>query len=163
MKLGVGSVYFHFKRYPQGIWRTSLLDDTVSSVVTLLTVPQPDLRHGVSLGAARLAPVAGGGALTSMFVREYHPRPLVPHLTQSPPISSRQALSLVSLSASMNSSRSRLLSCQWGDSAACVKTATLLGVGCQPPSFMGRDLCLEFNKSTEVVGNGALTVLQRAG
>lgn len=41
--------------------------------------------------------------------------------------------------------------------------ATLLGVGCQPPSFMGRDLCLEFNKSTEVVGNGALTALQRAG
>lgn len=61
----------------------------------------------------------------------------------------------------MSSSRSRFLSCQWGDSAASVKTATLLGVGCQPPSFMGRDLCREFNKSTEVVGNGALTALQR--
>lgn len=69
--------------------------------MSLLTVPQPDLRHGVSLGAARLAPVARGGALTSMFIREYCPHPLVPHLTQSPSVSSRQALSLVNLSASM--------------------------------------------------------------
>lgn len=63
--------------------------------MSLLTVPQPDLRHGVSLGAARLAPVAPGGALTSIFIREYRPHPLVPHLTQSPPVSSRQAGYLV--------------------------------------------------------------------
>lgn len=127
-----------------------------------MTVPQLDQKRDVSLDAAQLAPVACGGALTSIFTREYRPGHLVPHLTHSPPVSSGQSLCLVSLSASMNSSLSRLLSCHWGDSAASVTLAKLLPCGVQPQNLWEENLCLEFNRSVEMVSNGALTAQQSA-